>query len=302
MTRRLCGGEQGNTVSRIEVRPSVDDSQGPPPRSPWRAFLLGALVIVVAVAVVLVIVRIVAFPIFESNSEATRAEATAQAQLAVMRTQQALTPVVTSLPAAAPAPTITLAPVATPAPVGTSAPVATPALTTVAVTAGPTPQAATKTAAATVQATATAIRVAAIPTRGPTPPPELDAEISDAYLHYFEVRSDALYWLDPTGLDDVTADGELMALQKNIDEYRVEGRAVDTKVQHNFLVWNVDGDKADVADRYENSSIYVDATTHEPLPGQVRPTSPDVAPVVSVIYHLRRIDGVWKVIGGTEYE
>jgi hypothetical protein len=167
--------------------------------------------------------------------------------------------------------------------------------------AAPTPQADIGTAPPIVQATATAIRVVAIPTRGPTPPPELDAEISEAYLHYFQVTTDALYALDPTGLDDVAANGELAALEKNIEDNRALGRALDTDVQHSFIVSNVDGDNADVADRYEDSSVYVDATTHEPLPGQVRPASPDVAPVVTVIYHLQRIDGVWKVIGADEY-
>ena len=43
--------------------------------------------------------------------------------------------------------------------------------------------------------------------------------------------------------------------------FSAQGRALDTDVQHSFIVSNVDGDNADVADRYEDSSVYVDANT-----------------------------------------
>jgi hypothetical protein len=134
-----------------------------------------------------------------------------------------------------------------------------------------------------------------------TIPAELGAEISQAYLRYFQVRGDALLALDPSELDEVAADGELAALQKNVEDDRAQGRALQTDVQHRFIVLSVEGDNAQVADRYRDSSIYVDPATHQPLQGEVAPSSPDDAPEVKVIYQLRRIEGVWKVIGGQQY-
>ena len=132
--------------------------------------------------------------------------------------------------------------------------------------------------------------------------PALDTEISQAYLRYFQARSDALLALDPAPLDEVAAGSALAGLQKDIEGDRAQGRALQTSVQHEFVVLSVDGDTAQVADRYRDSSIYVDPVTQQPLPGQVIPASPDQAPEVKVIYQMQRIDGVWKVVGGQRYE
>jgi hypothetical protein len=121
-------------------------------------------------------------------------------------------------------------------------------------------------------------------------------EVADAYLHYFEVSAQALYQLDPEQLDEVTAGAELAALRKNIEENQSAGRAVRTSVQHYCVVLSVDGDNARVGDAYRDSSIYVDPSTHLPLPGEKEPDSPSVAPEFTVFYWLDRIEGVWKVV------
>jgi hypothetical protein len=136
----------------------------------------------------------------------------------------------------------------------------------------------------------------------PTVPPELASEVSGAYLRYFQVTADAFLDLDATSLPDVAVDGELTALQQNIVDFRSQGRALMTNVQHNFTVVSVDGDVAQVTDQYRDSSVYVDPTTHEPLPGEVAPSSPENAPLVRVVYRLEHVDGTWKVAGGTKYE
>jgi hypothetical protein len=123
-------------------------------------------------------------------------------------------------------------------------------------------------------------------------------EVADAYLHYFAVTGQALYQLNPDLLDEVTAGPELATLRKNIEDDRSQGRALRTDVQHYCVVLQVDGDAADVWDHYRDSSIDVDPTTHEPLPGQDIPSSPDVAPDFTVIYQLQRLAGVWKVVDG----
>ena len=85
-----------------------------------------------------------------------------------------------------------------------------------------------------------------------------------------------------------------------IEDDRSLGRALQTNVQHQFLILSADRDHAEVADRYRDSSIYVDPITQQPLPGQIAP-APEDAPEVKVIYKLQRIDGLWKVIEGQRY-
>jgi hypothetical protein len=252
---------------------SADEDIGAERRSPWRAFVIGAVAVVVVVVVILWTFRAFLAPSLEANSQATRELATAQAQVVAVQTRQALAPPVATAPAPTPV-SAAAAPTAVATAVSTAAP-ATPLLT-----AAPNPA----------------------PTLRPTVPPALDAEVSRAYLRYFQVSADALLALDPTGLDEVAANGELEALQKDIEADRAQGRALRSSVQHEFLVLSAEGDSAQVADRYRDSSIYVDPATRQPLPGQVAPASPDKAPEVRVIYTLRRIDGVWKVVGGERYE
>jgi hypothetical protein len=125
--------------------------------------------------------------------------------------------------------------------------------------------------------------------------------VLDAYLNYFQVSGQALYNLDPAPLSAVAADRELQGLTDSIEQDRRQGRALKTNVKHNVLVVRVEGDDAELVDTYDDSSIWVDPSTKQPLPGEVAPATPDVAPVVSIKYQLHRFDGLWKVVSGTRY-
>ena len=253
--------------------------------SPLRVFLIGAVIIVVVVAVLLAAIRIFLFPVLEANSEGAREVATAQAQLATARTQEALTPVATATSFA----TATAQSTVSPTPLATAAPVA--AAQTVPAPAG----------LPVTGETPVAVAVASPPILA-TPTAEQAAELAAAYKNYFDVTSEALLNLDPSLLDTVAAGQELAALQQDIEEDQAQGRVLDTNVEHEQVyVLGVQGDEADIADRYRDSSVYVDPNTHLPLPGQVAPASPDAAPAVSVIYHLQRIDGTWKVVSGERF-
>lgn len=270
-------------MARLVRPPGISpDAEGTAPRSPWRVFAVGAVVIIAVVAGLLLAIRTFLFPVWEGNSEATRSVATAQARLDVLRTQEALTPHPT--PKAAPVAAVqpTLAP--------TRAPTAIP-------TVQPTPLATSASVAVTL-APAAVSAAGMTPTPLPTVPPELNAEVSAAYLNYFQVRGDALLNLDPAPLTQVAAGQVLAGLQKQIESDRAQGRAIETNVQHNFVVLSVQGDSATVADGYRDFSVFVDPITHEPLPGQVVPASAEAAPLAKVVYHLQRIDGIWKVVGG----
>jgi len=97
----------------------------------------------------------------------------------------------------------------------------------------------------------------------------------------------------------VAAGDELAELQKNIEDLRAQGRALNTDVQHHMSVLTVFDDKALVSDRVRDSSVYVSREDHQPLPGQLSPSSPDQAPEVTSVYQLQLVNGTWKVISST---
>jgi hypothetical protein len=54
-------------------------------------------------------------------------------------------------------------------------------------------------------------------------------------------------------------------------------------------------DDAVIHDHIVDHSIFVDSTTREPLPADQQP-NPNAE--IDGTYYLRKVDGVWKVVGG----
>ena len=292
----------------------------PQPRYPWRVgvTMLG-LVVLVLVVVWLAFQALKGPPTagqFPSPATATAIERNFEATVSAADTAQ---PRPTTRPTTQPATQPTAAP--TRAPTALSAPVAateaTPQIATTvprtadqvattqvaAATSAPTPAAAAASQAEPAR-TATVAPAgdarSATETPAPTVAPDVEQAISDAYLsNYWQAKADALYSLDPTPLQQVAAGPELTRLEQRIQDDKAQGRATLVKTQHTFAVsWAQDGE-AQVVDRYADMSIWVDATTHAPLPGQVEP-SPDSAPIHKVVDNLQFIDGTWKVTDGAE--
>ena len=278
-----------------------------PGRPLWQQFLIGAVGVFLVVGAILLAVRFWAIPALQSRGADTGIAG--EATLAALQTQQALTPRPAATSAVAPAVQPTVAPTAARTPAVTAVPTPAPAVApTLAPTSQPTPQTivipAAQSTTAPSSAPATAGLGTEVPTADgtpyplPTASPEVAAAVSDAYMHYWSVRADALLALDSSGLDQVAGGGELAALDKNIESFRGQGRALRTDVQHQFSVLTVINDQAVVTDHFRDSSIYVDPVTHVPLPGQVAPGSPDEAPEVGVLYKLELINEAWKVVQG----
>jgi hypothetical protein len=157
------------------------------------------------------------------------------------------------------------------------------------------------TVAATSQSTAATPQASGAGQVTPSAPATLDAEtvndVRNAYQRYWDVTAQALRELDASGLGDVATNGELSALQKNIEDLRAQGKAIDTSVEHHFAVNWIQGDQAQVVDRYRDRSVYIDPTTKLPLPGEVVPETFDQAPESNVVYLLKLEQGTWKVVG-----
>jgi hypothetical protein len=266
-------------ISEAEDQNADSDRRAQPIRPVWQGALIWLFGIGLLLVVVSLALRFLVVPALSGSS----APSAAEAHLGALQTQEALTPQPTTVPVRVP----TTAPAVVPTAV--LAPAAQPQVATPPATTAPTPPAA-------VSATLSGA------TPLPTVTPRLAAEVSDAYLRYFQVSADALLKLDSSRLADVATDGELSALAQSIEDDRAQGRALKTDVQHNFVVLSVQNDEAQVADQFRDSSFFVDPVTQEVLPGQVIPNSPDTAPLVRIVYRLQRIDGTWKVTAGTKYE
>jgi hypothetical protein len=260
-----------------------------------------------------------------------------QTQQAVTRSQQELTPQTTSQPVGTPRPVATAQPVSLPTPaaaaaIGAPAAQATAAPTTAArpttaetntspvsttVTqpatsaALPTTNAAAATPAPASLATPvqltldtgnapTQVPSLAAPVALPTVDPVAQAEVMQAYSHYWEKRTLAFRDLDASLLTDVASGDELAALTSRINDLRSQGQSVRTHVLHHFVALPTAPAEAVVADEYEDLSIYVDFETKTPID----PSNPDpqTGPIVKVRKLLQKFDGVWKVSWGEVYE
>jgi hypothetical protein len=264
-------------IPGAEDQAEGSNGRAQPIRPVWQGALIWFVGLALLLAILATAVRSFLLPALSGGSSTPSA---AEAHLSALQTQEALTPQPTAAPARVPR----------------------AAATVVAAVVAPTAQLQMATPVATQGPTAPVLTLTVEATPGPTISPELTAEVSEAYLRYFQVSADALLALDPSRLAEVAADGELSALAQSIETDRAQGRALKTSLQHNFVVSSVQGDEAQVADQLRDSSFFVDPETQEPLPGQFIPNSPDAAPLVRIIYRLQRTDGSWKVTGGTKYE
>ncbi len=163
------------------------------------------------------------------------------------------------------------------------------------------PVVAVATVAATSQSTTATPQTGGTGQVKPSAAATLDAQtvedIRNAYQHYWDVTAQALRELNASDLGDVATNGELSALQKNIEDLRAQGKAIDTSIEHHFTVNWIQGDQAQVVDRYRDRSVYIDPSTKQPLPGEVVPATFDEAPESNVVYLLQLEQGSWKVVG-----
>jgi hypothetical protein len=188
-------------------------------------------------------------------------------------------------------------PTATPE-VAVAAPTAAPAITPTRLPTATAVQAATATAvrptatSSTASASSTPVVVAtelASPSALPTVDPGLAEQVTEAYQRYWQVRAEAVFALDGSRLPEVAANEHLQQLESFIDQLRNEGKALQTDIQHRYVVLEGSSSRAVVGDTYLSNSIFVNATTHAAL---TEPPSDNI----TEFYTLARLDGGWKVV------
>jgi hypothetical protein len=244
--------------------------------------MLRVLIGIPLLALLLGAVAFVAVPAWEARSEAVRQQPP-QVQTGVPPTPASATAV-----QAAPAQVTSGPPPVTPAPTRTS--ISQPVITT----------GATPASTAVSHATVTSLQsVLGAETNLPPPTALQTAEIGRAYKTFLDVTSDARLHLDQSRLADVASGNELDSLKREIEQDRGLGRALETDIAHQqVFVLGVQNDRADVADSYRDNSKYVDPATRLTLTGQAATSSGAAPPVLSVIYHLQRTNGIWRVVSG----
>lgn len=138
-------------------------------------------------------------------------------------------------------------------------------------------------------ATPTGTPSAATTTATPTPTPPTEAQISVAYLAYWDAYATALLNLDPSLAQGVATGEELERIKQEVADLRGKGVALRVTVTHDFAIVKSSADEATVVDRYVDRSFYVDPATKEPQKAEV------AGKTITDNFEFTRIDGRWIV-------
>jgi len=204
--------------------------------------------------------------------------------------------------AAATLPPATLAPTtlpvgatATPAPAAVTAtsPPTAEVVATRSATAGSTPQVGATGESA--MPTPVAVAGSQSPTALPTVEPTLAADVGQAYENFWRVRSKALLELDPTHLPEVMDGDYLEGTVRRIEELRTENQAIKTQVSLSYSVIQASSEVANVVDDIVDDSVYVKIGTDDAIS---EPTSDQLR----ILYELRNLGGIWKVVDSVRSE
>lgn len=297
----------------------LPEEPAPSKRQLLRMFIPVVLAIVVFITALMLVLKFLVIPAMERGDPAAQARGVAtlsalQTQEPVTRTQQALASQVTPQPASTPRPVSTAQPAtqlsAVARSTGVSAQTVQPAAQETAAptsggltteSAGPTPTQPYTAPSGDTAATPGLAAAEIVSLEGcPAPPAPISVallqELLQAHQLYWSRRTLALRDLDLAPIEEVATGTELSGTAQLIDELRAEGHAIRTNVSHHICVLTATSEQAQIADAFEDRSIYIDAVTKEPL----QPPKPDSEkpPVVQEIKVFQKQDGTWKVIGG----
>ena len=132
------------------------------------------------------------------------------------------------------------------------------------------------------------------PAVSPTPTLSVEQEVSEAYLHYWEVYAEAVFNLDESRLPEVMTGPDLERAREEVEALRQRGRAAKIVVEHNFVILQLDpvAGTATVRDEYANRSYEVDGNTKEMI------GKPASGAVLTDTYFLVKEGGTWKIRDG----
>jgi hypothetical protein len=114
-------------------------------------------------------------------------------------------------------------------------------------------------------------------------------ELLAAYNRSWEVYTDALRRLDPSGLVTTFAGNALRAAQDEVATQKAKNQPVQISIDHHPRVLRVTASEGLVEDNYRNHSVVLDPKTGVP-------TEPDPNEIVYQRQTLKRISDAWKVV------
>jgi len=120
----------------------------------------------------------------------------------------------------------------------------------------------------------------------------VEQAVARAYLRYWDVYAVAMETRSTARLAEVTAGGRLQEATDEVGDLLVEGIAARIQVSHSFTLHDVGENDATIRDEYVNSSYVIDPLSRQPI------GDPGTSQRIVNSYFLRRLDGVWKIVGG----
>jgi hypothetical protein len=119
----------------------------------------------------------------------------------------------------------------------------------------------------------------------------VEEQVEAAYLHAWDLYTDAMSSVDPSALEEAFAERALEIVTADVAKLAADGQRGRMSVEHNYEI-AVEGGSATVVDNYVNHSVLLDADTGEAL-------EPDPNKVLEYTYTFRLIEDMWKVIAIT---
>jgi hypothetical protein len=117
----------------------------------------------------------------------------------------------------------------------------------------------------------------------------LSDQVLQAYNQFWQVRTQALFELDPSQIEQVTAGQVLDGERRAIEALRAQNRAQQVDIEHNARILYASADEAAVEDHYVSHTVLLDAASKAPI-------EPPPSTAWRLAYRLQKIDGVWKVV------
>jgi hypothetical protein len=133
------------------------------------------------------------------------------------------------------------------------------------------------------------------PTRNSVTPPDVRAQVEQAYLRAWDVWADSLLRLDPSRLHDVLTGKALELVTAQVNAQREKNQPVRVRVEHNYRIALLSTTSASVDDRYINHNVRLDPQTLQPI-------EKDLSGRVHRSFTLELVDGIWKIADIIEYK
>jgi len=140
--------------------------------------------------------------------------------------------------------------------------------------------------------TAPAVTATAPPVTATPGDEELEAEVREAYLAYWDAYSEAVLHLDASLVEGFAAEDQLALVREEIENLRADGFALRVVVEHDIGVVLLSDTEAGVFDRIVNNSFYVDPVTKNP------PEGTGSGEMLDYRFRLELTEGRWIVMSG----